>query len=87
MARGDGHNIRAEKAIDLARIAAAIMAIMPAVERGHLGSIDQMERLLNRKAKMLGYDTRVASRASTGGPSLNAWAWTPGLHTLGWWLW
>lgn len=45
-----------QKDIDLRRIDVAINAIWDEVKNGHLGAIDRMDKLLQRRSRMLGYD-------------------------------
>ncbi len=45
-----------EKGIDLDRLERMIAALWPQVVQGHLGAIDRVTRLLERKARLLGLD-------------------------------
>ena len=45
-----------EKAVDLDRLEHMIAAVWPAALLGHLGAVDRVMRLLERKAKLLGLD-------------------------------
>lgn len=45
------------RTLDLARIDIAINAIIKDVEAGQLGAIDRLVRLLERRARMIGYDS------------------------------
>ena len=44
--------------IDDARLEAMYKAVAPAAEKGHLGAIDRAVKILERRARMWGYDLR-----------------------------
>ena len=54
--RATRHDNREHVKVDLRRIDTAINAIWTDVQKGQLGAIDRLLKLMERRAKMLGYD-------------------------------
>jgi len=55
------------KEMELARLDDALMAIYPDVRRGHLGAVDRLLRILDRRSKYLGLDAPVRVKDETPG--------------------
>lgn len=60
----------ANRQIDLERIDNAMQAVMPKVKQGDLRAIDTMTRLIEQRAKLLGYYSATKVDLTTGGEPL-----------------
>lgn len=60
--------VSAMRALEAARLDAATLAIWPKVQDGHLGAIDRLLRIMERRSRLFGLDapTRIAPTDPSG---------------------
>lgn len=61
------------KQMQLARLDAMLKALWPSVLSGHLGSIDRVLRIEERRARLLGLDAPVKTDITSGGEKIKAY--------------